>query len=93
MLLAAADVGAFFGIVCTSTRSKPDLAVESLGVTLQRGHTARAIGESKLLQVVESVYQRDDLIKRANGNLSHKTPRAQTGSIRVEGSDKWGTYS
>jgi len=43
--------------------------------------------------VVESVYQRDDLIKRANGNLSHKTPRSQTGSLRVEGSDKGETYT
>jgi len=32
--VAAADVVAFFSIVCTSTRSKLDLAVESLGVTL-----------------------------------------------------------
>ena len=32
--VAAADVVAFFGIVCTSTRSKPDSSVESLGVTL-----------------------------------------------------------
>jgi len=32
--VAAADVVAFFGIVCTSTRSKPDSAGESLGVTL-----------------------------------------------------------
>jgi len=32
--VAAADIVAFFGIVCTSTRSKPNSAVETLGVTL-----------------------------------------------------------
>jgi len=41
----------------------------------------------------ESVYKRDNLIKRANGNLSHKTSRSQTGSLRVEGSEGGGTYN
>jgi len=31
--------------------------------------------------------------ERANGNLSHETPRSQTGSLRVEGSDGEGTYN
>ena len=37
----------------------------------------------------ESVYQRDNLIKRKNGNLSRQTPRSQAGSLRIEGS-VWG---
>jgi len=43
--------------------------------------------------VVESVYERDNLINRANGNLSHKTPRSQTSSLRVKGGDEGGTYN
>jgi len=43
--------------------------------------------------VVESVYQRDNFIKRANGKLSHKTPRYQKGSLRVERSEGGGTYN
>jgi len=31
--------------------------------------------------------------ERSNGNLSHETPRSQTGSLRVEGSDGEGTYN
>jgi hypothetical protein len=41
----------------------------------------------------ERVYEKDNLIKRANGNLSHKNPRSQTGSLRVEGSEGGGTYN
>ena len=37
----------------------------------------------------ESIYQRDNLIKTTNGNLSRQTPRSQTGSLIVEGS-VWG---
>ena len=40
----------------------------------------------------ECVYERENLIKRVDGNLSHKTPRSQTGSLRVEGNEK-GTYN
>jgi len=43
--------------------------------------------------VAERVYSRENLIKRVNGNLSHKTPRSQTGSLRVEGSEGRGTYN
>ena len=32
-------------------------------------------------------------MKSANGNLSHKTLRSQTGSLRVERSEKGGTYN
>jgi len=39
------------------------------------------------------VYSRDNLLKRANGNLSHRTPKSQTGSPRVEGSEGGGSYN
>jgi len=44
------------------------------------------------LFVVASVYQRDNLglIKRANGNLGHETPRSHMGSLRVEGNEEGG---
>jgi len=41
----------------------------------------------------EKVFIRDNLIERANGNLSHKTPRSKTGSRRVEGSRGGGSYN
>ena len=40
--------------------------------------------------VVESVYQMENLIKKANMYLSHETPRSQMGSLRVEGSEGGG---
>jgi hypothetical protein len=52
-----------------------------------------ALKSKVVLLYIESVYQRDNLIKRANGNLSHKTPRSQTGSLRVEGSERGGSYN
>ena len=38
--------------------------------------------------VVESVHWRENLIKREDGNLSHKTPRSERGCLRVEGSEE-----
>jgi len=45
------------------------------------------------LPCIESVYERDNLIKSANSNSSYKTPRSQTDSLRVEGSEEGGTYN
>jgi len=47
MLVAATDVAVVFGIVCTSTRSKPDLVVESLGVTMLTHYSAVRIDRPK----------------------------------------------
>ena len=64
MLLATGDVVAFFGIVCTSTRSKIDLAVESLGVTLFTHYCAVRIDRPKTEHVSQNQNARHALAER-----------------------------
>jgi len=61
--VTAADVVAFFGIVCTSTRSKPDLAVESFGMTLLT-HCAVRINRPKTEHVSRNQNARHVLAER-----------------------------
>jgi hypothetical protein len=70
MPVAAAVVAFFIGIMCTSTRSKPKLAVESLGVTLLT-HTIvllEAIGQklstSREIKMPDMHLQREHHITR-----------------------------